>query len=92
MYDFEENSALLHFLQGMYGGDEVLVMGDFNLPTLKWPLEDYDDSGVRSLDSLYRDCFVELGCTQWVYFGTFVGSDNVLDLVFISDEDRLVDI
>ena len=91
-YSVEENEALLTFLDDLYGGMEVVVMGDFNLPSLSWPLEAADNDSIRAVDRIFRDCFVGLGWTQWVEFGTFHRSDNILDLVFTSDEDRIVDI
>ena len=93
-YEVWENDALLNFLEDLYGGMEVIVMGDFNLPTLKWPLEtgNENDIGVCPTDQRFRDCFVGLGWTQWVEFGTSTRSNNVLDLVLTSDNDRLVDI
>ena len=91
-YSVEENAALLTFLDSLYGGMEVVVMGDFNLPSLSWPLEEADSDSIRAVDRQFRDCFVGLGWTQWVEFGTFHRSDNILDLVFTSDEDRIVDI
>ena len=37
-YSEGENMALLNFLESLYGGIEVVLMGDFNLPSLTWPL------------------------------------------------------
>ena len=91
-YSEEENAALLNFLDSLYGGTEVVVMGDFNLSSLTWPLEAANRDSIRAIDRLFRDCFVGLGLTQWVEFGTFQRSDNILDLVLTSDDDRIVDI
>ena len=48
-----------------------------------------EGSYVRVLDSDFRDCFIECGLHQWVDSGTFVRSNNVLDLVLTSSEDRV---
>ena len=91
-YSEGENMALLNFLESLYGGIEVVLMGDFNLPSLTWPLEAANRNSIQVLDRMFRDCFVGLGLTQRVEFATFQRSDNILDLVLTSDDDRVVDI
>ena len=38
---------------------------------------------------MFLDCFLQCGLTQWVKFGTFFPSGNILDLIFSTDEDRI---
>ena len=72
-------------------GKEIVVMGDFNLPTLKW-----DDEGVEGLttptDRFFGDCFAECGLTQLVTDPTFYPSGNTLDLILCSDVDRFFEV
>ena len=88
-YSLEENLHLVSFLTSFVPGKEVLMLGDFNLPTLEWSVEQIPDSYMRPIDSLFYGCFLECGLYQWVTFGTFIPSDNVLDLILTSDEDRV---
>ena len=88
-YNAEENLALLTFLSGFMPSKEVLLLGDFNLPSLRWSTEFALDSYISPTDSLFYDCFIECGLSQWVSFGTFFPSGNILDLILTSDEDRV---
>ena len=88
-YSFEENNSLILFLRYFSLGKELIVLGDFNLPTLSWPLESVPNSYVSPNDRNFFDCFIESGLVQWVEFGTFFPSGNILDLILTSDEDRI---
>ena len=81
-----ENIEILTFLQSFCYGKDVVLMGDFNLPSIGWcdlvPV-------ATSLSQLFLDMFVSLGLTQWVTFPTFISSGNILDLVFTSEYDRI---
>ena len=88
-YTVEENTALVNFIREFSTDKELLFLGDFNLPSLKWT-----DRGVRSVyvtptDRFFYECFIDCGLSQWVEFGTYVPSDNTLDLILSSDGDRV---
>ena len=92
-YDATNNERLADFLIDFSVGKEVLVLGDFNLPTVVWDQEQgYNDSYVRPVDRLFLDCFAACGLTQYVTEGTFFPSGNTLDLVLSSEEGRIVDV
>ena len=91
-YTSDENALLVEFFREFLDGRELVILGDFNLPSLKWPLDDHGEIYVSPVDRDFRDCFVELGWSQWVDFGTFFPSGNTLDLVFTSDADRVVEV
>ena len=42
-----------------------------------------------TLDNAFLNVFTLLGLTQWVNIPTFVHLDNILDLVFTTDGDRI---
>ena len=88
-YSSQENNELLDFMRNFSIGRELVVLGDFNLPTLSWPV-----SGVyvRPVDREFNECFVECGFHQWVEEGTYTSSGNTLDLVLTSEEDRVLDV
>jgi hypothetical protein len=44
------------------------------------------------LDLSFLDCFNLIGLQQWVREGTFVPFGNVLDLVLISETDKVSDV
>ena len=73
-------------------GREVVVLGDFNLPSLQWSAGDEMFVGVSQKDRLFFDCFVAAALTQWVTEATFVTSGNSLDLFLTSEVDRVGDI
>ena len=63
-------------------------MGDFNLPSLRWG--DGDGGCASPVDRQFYDAFLSLGLTQWVSKPTYIRSDNVLDLVFTTSDDRVL--
>ena len=81
-----ENTCLLNFLLNFCPGKEVVVMGNFNLPTIDWS-SDIFDGYIRPIDMQFLDCFSSLGLLQWIREPTFLLSDNILDLVLTSEED-----
>ena len=88
----EENTLLTDFVREFSASREVLILGDFNLPSLKWSETTQAsvwDSYVTPTDRFFFECFSECGLSQWVDFGTFFPSGNILDLVLSSDEDRV---
>ena len=87
-----ENMQLLTLLREFVFGREVLILGDFNLPTLDWSLPSVLDSYIRPLDREFYDCFTQGGLTQWVDFPTFFPSGNILDLILTTDSDRVGDV
>ena len=76
-------------ISDFYSGREVVLFGDFNLPTLVWPFEGILDRYVRPTDLAFLDCFTSLGLTQWVTEGTFISSGPTIDLFFTSELDRV---
>jgi hypothetical protein len=86
------NRGLVDLMMNFCVGREVVVLGDFNLPSLVWPLENLFDNYISPVDRIFLDCFVDLGLTQWVEECTFISSGNVLDLFFTSENDRVGDV
>ena len=91
-YSQQENDTLMQFVREFSVGKDVVIMGDLNLPTIKWPMEISHSASISRTDRAFLDCFIECGLSQWVNFGTFLSSDNVLDLVLTSNEDRVCDV
>ena len=88
-YSTAENLALIEFISGFIPNKETILLGDFNLPSLKWSLDAVYGDYINPNDRMFLDCFLESGLTQWVNFGTFYPSGNILDLILSSDEDRI---
>ena len=86
-YSDQDNDLLRSFLLEFCTGRNIILMGDFNLPSLQWgddvPIAGY----VTPLDSSFYEVFSLIGVTQWVQEPTFVPSDNILDLIFTSECD-----
>lgn len=90
-YTPEENQTLLNFLVDFCSDREVLVLGDFNLPSISWVTED-PISRVTPLDSSFYEAFLSLGLTQWVSEPTFPRSSNILDLILSTEDDRVASV
>ena len=84
------NQQLASFLSEYCIDKEVLVLGDFNLPNIRWQDQcEAKNSNCPSLDTMFLDTFDSLGLTQWVTEPTFPRSGNTLDLVLTSEQDRI---
>lgn len=88
-YTYDENLVLIDFLLEFCYGKEVLVMGDFNLPTIKWTNGPILGENIAPRDMMFLECFSSLGLNQWVLEPTITTSNNILDLVLTSEEDRV---
>ena len=88
----DENTSICDFLYSFCDSREVLVLGDFNLPSVPWNDDNFLGTDLPPLQRGFVDCFFSLGLTQWVMSPTFVHSDNILDLVLTSEKDRLGDV
>ena len=91
-YSEEENNSLKAFLLDFCTSKNVIMMGDFNLPSLRWDADVPTAGYVPPLDMAFFEVFSLLGITQWVREATFISSDNVLDLIFTSECDSVIDV
>jgi hypothetical protein len=89
-YDFEENARLINFLIDFCDGREVVIFGDFNLPSLKWK-ENILNGYITPTDLNFLECFNTIGLTQWVDQPTLT-TGNTLDLVLTTETDRVGDV
>ena len=85
----ESNQALIDAVVTHSARHSVILMGDFNLPSLKWNLLPLSAHYILPTDQLFLDCFDSLGLIQWVQEPTYPRSCNILDLFFTSDPDRV---
>lgn len=85
-----DDAIFLSYLNDFAPGKELIILGDFNLPSIQWAGETPIVSSAH--DQSFLDCFTSLGLLQWITEPTNIRSDNTLDLVFTSDYDRIVDI
>ena len=85
----EDNDALVNFLIEFCFDKEVILQGDFNLPSLRWDEENLLDFYVTPLDRMFYNTFSSLGLSQVVRESTNYPSGNVIDLVHLSNEERL---
>ena len=86
-YSVDEDNALKNFIQEFSSGRSVVLMGDLNLPTLRWDDNDVPIGNASSHDRLFLEMFLLLGFKQWVKEPTFLSSGNILDLLFTSEDD-----
>ena len=90
-YTVAENLMLIEVITTFCEGREVVVLGDFNLPSVKWSA-DVIFHGVSQNDQVFVDCCVASGLLQWVKEPTFVTSVNILDVFFTSEDDWVGDV
>ena len=88
-YSEAENSRLYSFIEQFTISRRVVLMGDFNLPSLKWFEEGFGNVNVTPLDQNFCDLFALCGLTQFVHEPTFWPSGNVLDLVLTSEPELI---
>ena len=86
-----DNEALLAFLSDFCFEKDVIIVGDFNLPTIKW-CNDIPDRHLSLLDERFFHLFNQLGLTQWIREPTYYPSRNILDLILTNDEERMGDV
>ena len=91
-YDTATNERVIGFLREFCESKEVLLQGDFNLPTLRWQREGPAVGYVLPLDSKFLEFFTDAGLWQAVREPTNFPSENIIDLCLLSHRDRLGDI
>ena len=66
------------------------MLGDFNLPCVKWdetPTDSVLPSRAIFFDRSFYETFLEVGLTQLVCEPTFITSNNILDLILVSNTE-----
>ena len=87
-YNLLENLGLINFLTNFCDGKEVLIIGDFNLSSVKWN-DPNRLTDITPSDRVFYNCFIELGLSQFVNQPTYPRSDNILDLILSTEHDRI---
>ena len=88
-YTAEENRRLADYLKDFCSSKEVIVQGDFNLPSLQWCADDPAERYVTPLDMSFLEIFISAGLTQVVKEPTHFPSENTIDLCLLSHSERL---
>ena len=88
-YRDNQNDRLINLVSDFCSGREVVLFGDFYLPTFVWPFEGMLDRYVRPTDLAFLDYFTSLGLTQWVTESIFISSGSIIGLFFTSELDRV---
>ena len=83
----EEDDNDLHQTIGLAAKQHrnIVLMGDFNYPNIKWGIQRTDKSGAKFLE-LIDDCYLHQHVTEPTRY------DNILDLVFSSEADMIEDV
>lgn len=90
-YSLPEHTHLINFITNICVGKELIILGDCNLPSLKWGAPDVTKH-TSSHDKNFLDLFTTQGLTQWISEPTFLQSSNIIDLVFTTEDDHLLNI
>ena len=88
-YNIDENRQLISFLSSFCLNKEIILQGDFNLPSIHWELDDVFDFYISPLDLEFFDLFVNAGLLQLVREATNFPSGNILDLCLVSLQERI---
>ena len=84
----DSDKCLHEFLNSFCLEREVVILGDFNLPSLSW--ESSNPSSCATVcDTQFFNTFNSLGLTQWVRTPTYPRSGNILDLILTTEDDRI---
>ena len=81
------NDSVLDLITEFCSDREVILVGDFNLPSIIWDTD--PPSATNPIDRAFLEAFTSLGLTQWVNEATYPRSGNILDLVLTSETDRI---
>ena len=84
----EDNHLLQAFLSSFCTDRDVVIVRDFNLPSLSWKTTT-PASHASICDAQFYDCFVFLGLTQWISAPTYPRSGSTLDLILTTEDDRI---
>ena len=88
-YSNSENTLLVDTLREFCGDKEVIILGDFNLPTLRWDADDPAAGYITQVDRLFLDMFTDAGLTQIVKESTNFPSGNIIDLCLLTHAERM---
>ena len=69
-----QNENLVSFISNFCVGREVIILGDFNLPSLDWKVENVIGGYGPPREMFFFDSFSLLGFGQWIKEGTFIDS------------------
>ena len=83
-----DDHCLHEFLNSFCLEKEVIILGDFNLPSLSWETPN-PSCHATVCDSQFFSTFNSLGLNQWVRTPTYPRSGNILDLILTSEDDRI---
>lgn len=86
-YSLTDNLALISYIQAFCKDTELILVGDFKLPSIDWSSE--IPCAISAVDINFPDLFTSLGLSQWVKQPTFLCSDHILDLIFTTEHDRI---
>ena len=83
-YSDQENEILIEIILNFFEKHEVLVLGDFNVPSLSslWVEDNVMIGGVGCVDLLFLNSFIRAGLTQWMSESTFVACTKYSRFVF----------
>ena len=87
-FSVEDNAALIDFIVEFCLDKEVIVQGDFNLPSLRWDNDDVLGAYVTPVDLIFYNAFCSAGLAQVVEEPTNFPSCSVIDLCFLSYVER----
>ena len=88
-YNFEENSSLSEFFSSFSVDKECIFMGDLNLPSIQWNLDDPLSVNMSTLDRIFFYLFGDCALTQLVNEATNFPSCTIIDLILCSNAGRI---
>ena len=81
-FSLVENNALKDFLIDFCEDKEVILQGNFDLPSIQWDKDDIIASSyVLPLDLDFFHAYVNLGLVQVGHESIFFSSGNIINLV-----------
>ena len=88
------HESIIQSFKSMYNGRnlrKVFIIGDFNLSSITWPLQEENREGISRVDKLFLESFSELGLEQCILEPTHI-KGKTLDLLLTNNVSLISDV
>ena len=87
-YTVHENSQLIDYLTQVTNFNELIILGDFNLPSIDW-INGNTDLYMLPTDRRFMEFFNDTGLLQMIHEPTNFPSCTTIDLCLVTDPERI---
>ena len=90
----KNHDSIVQSIKALYQGRnlrKVFIVGDFNLNSVNWPLDERNSENIYRIDKLFLDSFAELGLQQCVMEPTHI-KGKILDILLTNQRPLISDV